>query len=114
MMSAHRFSDVRHSQLLGSLSFLPARRIACGSTTSMSSARRGSDELLFLCLVPDRPKSPAAIAIEAVHHGAPGDVVAIYKLIANGSFAPDEIAVMRAAYEAALGMSATNTIRSPS
>ena len=28
--------------------------------------------------------------------------MAIYKLIANGSFAPDEIAVMRAAYEAAL------------
>jgi hypothetical protein len=28
--------------------------------------------------------------------------VAIYKLIANGSFDPDEIAVMKAAYEAAL------------
>ena len=28
--------------------------------------------------------------------------MAIYKLIANGSLAPDEIAVMRAAYEAAL------------
>ena len=28
--------------------------------------------------------------------------VAIYKLIANGSFGPDEIAVMKAAYEAAL------------
>jgi len=28
MMSAHRLSDVRHSQLLGSLSFLPARREA--------------------------------------------------------------------------------------
>ena len=53
-------------------------------------------------MVPDRPKSPAAIAIEAVHHGAPGDVVAIYKLIANGSFGPDEIEVMKAAYEAAL------------
>ena len=26
MMSAHRLSDVRHSQLLGRLSFLPARR----------------------------------------------------------------------------------------
>jgi hypothetical protein len=28
--------------------------------------------------------------------------VAIYKLIANGSFGPDEIEVMKAAYEAAL------------
>src|SRR5262249_1693357 len=28
--------------------------------------------------------------------------MAIYKLIANGSFGPDEIEVMRAAYEAAL------------
>jgi hypothetical protein len=28
--------------------------------------------------------------------------VAIYKLIANGSFGPDEIGVMKAAYEAAL------------
>ena len=27
--------------------------------------------------------------------------MAIYKLIANGSFGPDEIAVMKAAYEAA-------------
>jgi hypothetical protein len=26
VMAAHRLSDVRHSQLLGSLSFLPARR----------------------------------------------------------------------------------------
>ena len=37
-----------------------------------------------------------------MHHGAPGDVVAIYKLIANGSFGPDEIEVMKAAYKAAL------------
>ena len=28
--------------------------------------------------------------------------MAIYKLIANGSFGPDEIAVMKSAYEAAL------------
>jgi hypothetical protein len=27
MMPAHRLSDVRHSELLGSLSFLPARRL---------------------------------------------------------------------------------------
>jgi hypothetical protein len=31
-----------------------------------------------------------------------GLAVAIYKLIANGSFGPDEIEVMKAAYEAAL------------
>jgi hypothetical protein len=31
-----------------------------------------------------------------------GPAVAIYKLIANGSFGPNEIAVMKAAYEAAL------------
>jgi hypothetical protein len=31
-----------------------------------------------------------------------GGAVAIYKLIANGSFGPDEIEAMKAAYEAAL------------
>ena len=38
------------------------------------------------------------------HYFAPrdGDLVAIYKLIANGSFGPDEIEVMKAAYESAL------------
>jgi hypothetical protein len=31
-----------------------------------------------------------------------GEALAIYRLIANGSFGPDEIEVMKAAYEAAL------------
>jgi hypothetical protein len=36
--------------------------------------------------------------------------MAIYKLIANGSFGPDEIEVMKAAYEAALvGVGVTNS-----
>ena len=33
-----------------------------------------------------------------MHHGAPGDVAAIYKFIANGSFGPDEIEVVKAAF----------------
>ena len=42
MMSAHRLSDVRHSQLLGSLSFLPARRellAAAITSTSLGALR---------------------------------------------------------------------------
>jgi hypothetical protein len=35
-MSAHRLSDVRHSSLLGSLPFLPARRELLAVITSMS------------------------------------------------------------------------------
>jgi hypothetical protein len=48
MMSADRLSDVRHSQLLGRLSFLPARR-EFGAITSIRVAA-----LRFLCLEPHR------------------------------------------------------------
>jgi hypothetical protein len=40
MMSAHRLSEVRHSQLLDSLSFLDARRAAV--IASMSLEHHGS------------------------------------------------------------------------
>jgi hypothetical protein len=38
MMSAHRLSDVRHSQLLGRSSFLPARRVPRITTMSLTAS----------------------------------------------------------------------------
>jgi hypothetical protein len=48
MMSAHRLSDVRHSQLLGRLS-LPARRDSLAAVIrSMSVCAHGSGELFHV------------------------------------------------------------------
>ena len=50
MMSAHRLSDVRHSQLLGSLSFLPARREALAAVIpTMSLGAPGFRRIVSGC-----------------------------------------------------------------
>jgi hypothetical protein len=48
MISAHRLSDVRHSQLLGKLSFLPARR---GGREVNEPQRTTVPMNYFLCLI---------------------------------------------------------------
>src|SRR5262249_20779379 len=57
MMSAHRLSDVRHSQLLiSSLSFLPTRRAAAVTSISVRASRFPELISPVLCRVTDGTK----------------------------------------------------------